>query len=104
MSDNCPLHVQEISSKIDKLQFKLEDHIADLRASIESLQRDLQKYSNDLTAVQVTRDQMQQRVDRLEETIYGNGRPGLKTQVAIIVSLGMAVMSALSVLSLFIRV
>ena len=104
MHENCPLHVQEISAKIDTLQFKLEDHIADLRASIESLQRDLQKYSNDLTAVQVTRDQMQQRVDRLEETIYGNGRPGLKTQVAIIVSLGMAVMSALSVLSLFIRV
>lgn len=115
MHENCPLHVQEISAKIDMLQSELKSYIFELRKDIGALQKDLQGYSNELTAVKVSKEQLEGKVSsleksiegkisRLEETIYGNGRPGLKTQVAIIVSLGMAAMSIISILSMFFRV
>lgn len=76
---------ERLTSKIDKLA----DELADFKSEFNGFKADFKD----------TKD----KVGKLGKEIYGNGGVGLKAQVAIIVSLGMAAVSILSVISLFLK-
>lgn len=99
----CTFHMQELVTKLDSMQKSMDTRFSDVNRALDELRADVKRYSEQLIELRVDYSSVREDVKGLDETIYGNGKPGLKTQVAIIVSLGMAVMSVLSVLSLFLR-
>lgn len=94
---SCSCNSELLFNKINSLEERLI-------SKIDKLADELSDFKSEFSGFKADFKDTKDKVGKLDKEIYGNGGVGLKTQVAIIVSLGMAVMSALSVLSLFIRV
>lgn len=76
--------MEEFTQQLDRRLEKIEDHFADIRASVAEIRSIYQSQ-------QMRINEVEKHIERCNKTLFGNGNTGLCTKVSAILYLSSAI-------------